>query len=255
MRIDLNCDLGESFGHYRIGADEEMMKHITSANIACGFHAGDPLVMGRTVELAVQYGIGIGAHPGYHDLRGFGRKRIDLTPEEIEADIIYQIGALEAFARAHGKRVTHVKAHGALYNAAEVDPRVADAIARAVHRYNPELVLVVSATSRASVEAGEAAGLRVGREAFADRQYNADGTLRSRRLPDAVVTDPELAAQRAVRMARDGIIVAADGSEVPVRADTLCIHGDEPTAPVVARAVRAALEGAGVEVRGLADGR
>lgn len=255
MRIDLNCDLGESFGHYRIGADEEMMKHITSANIACGFHAGDPMVMARTVALAAQYGIGIGAHPGYMDLRGFGRKRIDLAPEEIEADIIYQLGALDGFARAYGKRVTHVKAHGALYNVAEVDPKVAAAIASAVRRYNPELILVVSATSATAIAAGEAAGLKVAREAFADRNYNADGTLRSRRLPDALITDPMLAAERAVRMARDGVIVAYDGAEVPVKADTLCIHGDEPTAPAVAKAVRAALEAAGVAVSGMAGGR
>lgn len=253
MRIDINCDMGESFGHYKIGADEEMMQHITSANIACGFHAGDPLVMARTVASAVKHGVGIGAHPGYLDLRGFGRHKLDLSPEEIEADVTYQIGALEAFARARGTRVTHVKAHGALYNAAEVDARVAQAVAHAVYAYNPELVLVCSATSRVSIEAGEAAGLRVGREAFADRQYNADGTLRSRKLPDALVTDAALAAERAVRMARDGVIVAYDGTEVPVRADTLCIHGDEPTAPAVARAVRVALAAAGIEVRGLAE--
>ncbi|MHB1004551.1 MAG: LamB/YcsF family protein [Chloroflexota bacterium] len=256
MRIDLNCDMGESFGHYRIGADDEMMRHITSANIACGFHAGDPLVMARTVAAAVAHGVGIGAHPGYLDLRGFGRRKIEQSPDEIESDIIYQIGALEAFARAYGgTKVTHVKVHGALYNAAEVDPRVAQAVARAVRRYNSELVLVCSATSRVSIGAGEAEGLRVGREAFADRQYNTDGTLRSRRMPNALVTDAALAAERAVRMARDGVIVAYDGTEVPVRADTLCIHGDEPTAPAVAQAVRAALVAAGIEVRGLSDRR
>ena len=251
--IDINCDMGESFGHYRLGADEEMMRFITSANIACGFHAGDPQVMARTVALAVAHGVGIGAHPGYPDLRGFGRHRVDLTPAEIEADLLYQLGALEAFARAHGTRVSHVKAHGSLYNASEVDAKVAGAIARAVKRYNPALVLVVSATSPLAIEAGEAEGLRVAREAFADRNYNPDGTLRSRREPDALLKDPALAAERAVRMARDGIIVAYDGTEVPVRADTLCIHGDEPTAPAVAEALRAALGAAGVEVKGLAQ--
>jgi UPF0271 protein len=253
VRIDINCDMGESFGHYRIGADEEMMRFITSANIACGFHAGDPLVMARTVALAVKHGVGIGAHPGYLDLRGFGRRRVDLPAEEIEADVLYQIGALDAFARASGSRVTHVKAHGALYNASEVDPKVATAIARAVRRYDPKLVIVCLATSRIAVEAAQAEGLRVAREAFADRNYNADGTLRSRREPDAVIKDPALAAERAVRMARDGVIVAYDGTEVPVRADTLCIHGDEPTAPAVAQAVRSALAAAGVEIKGLAE--
>ena len=242
MRIDINCDMGESFGHYRIGADEEMMRYITSANIACGFHAGDPLVMARTVASAVKHGVGIGAHPGYLDLRGFGRRRVDLPAEEIEADVLYQIGALDAFARASGTRVTHVKAHGALYNASEVDPKVATA-----------LVIVCLATSRVAVEAAQAEGLRVAREAFADRNYNADGTLRSRREPDAVIKDPALAAERAVRMARDGVIVAYDGTEMPVRADTLCIHGDEPTAPAVAQAVRSALAAAGVAITGLAE--
>ncbi len=250
--IDINCDMGESFGHYRLGADEEMMDYITSANIACGFHAGDPLVMARTVDRALAKGVGLGAHPGYPDLRGFGRRRLELAPEEIEADVIYQIGALEAFARVRGARVSHVKAHGALYNASEVDPKVARAVARAVRRYNPDLVLVCLATSRVAVEAAEAEGLRVAREAFADRNYNPDGTLRSRREPDAVIKDPSLAAERAVRMARDGVLLAYDGTEVPVRADTLCIHGDEPTAPAVAKAVRAALVAAGVAVRGLA---
>ena len=253
MRIDLNCDMGESFGRYRIGADEEIMGYVTSANIACGFHAGDPLVMARTVELAVAHGVGIGAHPGYLDLRGFGRRRIEQPPEEIEADLIYQIGALEAFARTRGTRVSHVKAHGALYNASEVDAKVATAIARAVRRYNRDLVLVCLATSRTAIEAAKAEGLRVAREAFADRAYNPDGTLRSRREPGSLITDPAVAAERSVRMVRDGVIVAHDGTEVAVRADTLCIHGDEPTAPAVARAVRMALAQAGIEIKGLAD--
>jgi UPF0271 protein len=253
MRIDLNCDMGESFGHYRIGADAEMMEYITSANIACGFHAGDPLVMARTVELAAARGVGIGAHPGYADLRGFGRRRVDVAPDELEADILYQIGALDAFARARGARVTHVKAHGALYNASEVDPRVAATIARAVRRYDPALVLVVLATARVAVDAALAENLRVAREAFADRQYNPDGTLRSRREADSLVTDPAVAARRCVRMARDGVIVAYDGTEIPVQADTLCIHGDEPTAPAVARAVREALAVADVQIKGLVD--
>ncbi|MCL4465663.1 MAG: 5-oxoprolinase subunit PxpA [Chloroflexi bacterium] len=250
--IDINCDLGESYGHYRLGADEEMMRFITSANIACGFHAGDPLVMARTVALAVASNVGVGAHPSYPDLRGFGRHRIDLSPAEIESDLLYQIGALEAFARANGSRVSHVKAHGALYNVSEVDEKVAVAVARAVKRYNPDLVLVASATSALAIQAAEAEGLRVAREAFADRNYNPDGTLRSRREPEAVIKDAGLAAERAVKMARDGVIVAYDGTPIPVRPDTLCIHGDEPTAPAVAQAVRAALAAAGVEVKGLA---
>lgn len=252
MRIDLNCDMGESFGHYRLGADAEMMEYVTSANIACGFHAGDPLVMARTVALAVSRGVGVGAHPGYLDLRGFGRRRMDVSPEEIEADVLYQIGALAAFARAAGGRLTHVKAHGALYNATEVDRRSALAVARAVARFDERLVLVCLATSTVAPDAAREVGLRVAREAFADRQYNPDGTLRSRREPDALISDPKLAAERCVRMVREGVIVAHDGTEVPVRADTLCIHGDEPTAPALARAVRSALAATGVAVAGLA---
>ncbi|MDA8216335.1 MAG: LamB/YcsF family protein [Dehalococcoidales bacterium] len=253
MRVDLNCDLGESFGHYRLGFDEVLMDHITSANVACGFHAGDPLVMARTVDLAAGKGVGVGAHPGYLDLRGFGRYRMDLPPEVVEADLLYQLGALDAFARVRGVRLAHVKPHGALYNACEVDEKVARAVARAVKRYDPQLVLVCSATSPVAMAAGEAEGLQVAREAFADRQYNPNGTLRSRREPGSLLTDPAEAARHAIRMVCEGTVVAYDGSRVPVQADTLCIHGDQPTAPAVARAVREALVEAGVEIRGLAE--
>ncbi len=249
--IDINCDLGESYGHYRLGADEAMMPLITSANIACGFHAGDPSVMAETVALAVCYGVGVGAHPGFNDLRGFGRNRIEQNPSEIVADLIYQMGALQAFARVNGVNLSHLKPHGALYNLAERDTAVATAISDALASFEPDLIVMISATAEAQLAAAQAKGLRVAREAFADRQYNADGSLSSRKLPGAVISDPQVAAERTVRMVCDGVIVALDGSELPVKVDTICIHGDEPTAPAVAAAVREALSAAGCSLRPL----
>ena len=247
MKIDLNCDMGESFGRYLLGNDELMMPHITSANIACGCHAGDPLVMSRTVRLAVQFGVGVGAHPGFPDLQGFGRRSMGLSPDEIEAFVLYQVAALAGFARAEGVELTHVKPHGVLYNMAAQDRGMADAIARGVAHLNKDLVLVGLAGSRL-VEAGLEAGLRVAREAFADRAYNPDGSLRSRRLPGAVLASPDEAAAQAVRLARDGVVIAYSGEEVAVEADTLCVHGDTPSALDIVQAVRRELATAGVRV-------
>jgi len=247
MRIDLNCDMGESFGRYTLGHDEAMMPFITSANIACGLHAGDPLIIERTVRLAHRHGVGIGAHPGFPDLQGFGRRTMGLTPEEAGAFVLYQIGALAAFARAVGAELVHVKPHGALYNLAAQDRSLAEAIARAVARFSPHLILVGLANSRL-IEAGLETGLPVAREAFADRAYEADGSLRSRRLPGAVLEDPAQAARQAVRIARDGVVVAYSGEEVAIQADTICLHGDSPTALDNARQVRQALVESGVEV-------
>jgi UPF0271 protein len=250
-RIDLNADLGESFGAYRMGADAEVLAFVTSANVACGFHAGDPTVIDRTVEGAVRAGVAVGAHPGHWDLRGFGRRVIAVDPEEVVADIVYQVGALAGFAVSHGTRLTHVKPHGALYNQAVGDERLAAAVARGVARVGRDLILVGLASSGIMRRAAEAEGLRFAAEAFADRVYEKDGTLRSRGVAGAVMTDPQTVAAQAVRIARDGVVTAADGTEVRVQADTLCLHGDTPNAVALARAVRGALQAAGVAVRAL----
>jgi UPF0271 protein len=252
VRIDLNADMGEAFGVYPLGRDAELLAVVTSANVACGFHAGDPTVMDRTVALAVEAGVAVGAHPGFPDLRGFGRRRIDADPADVERDVLYQVGALQAFARAHGTRVVHVKPHGALYNQAAEEEALAQAVARGVARAGRELALVGLATTGVMRRTAEAEGLRFAAEAFADRRYERDGTLQSRRVPGSVSDDPAAAADQAVRIARDGVVVAVDGTEVRLRADTLCLHGDNPAAVANARAVRQALERAGVEVRALA---
>ena len=244
--------MGEGFGVYPLGRDAELLAVVTSANVACGFHAGDPSVMDRTVALAVQARVAVGAHPGFPDLRGFGRRRVDADPAEVERDVLYQVGALQAFARAHGTRVAHVKPHGALYNQAAEDERLARAVARGVARAGRDLVLVGLASTGVMRAAAEAEGLRFAAEAFADRRYEADGTLQSRRVAGSVVTDPAAAAAQSVRIARDGVVEAVDGTEVRLRADTLCLHGDNPEAVANARAVRQALERAGIEVRAFA---
>ena len=248
FQIDINCDMGESFGNYVMGQDAEILNHVSSANIACGFHAGDPLVMAKTVRLAVEKGVAIGAHPSYPDLQGFGRRKMDMTPDEIEAMVIYQIGALDGFARANGTHLTHVKAHGALYNVAAQDPAVAKAYARAVARYNPELAFVCLATAPMIIEEGHKAGLRVVREAFADRAYNPDGSLVNRRLPGSLISDPEKSVEQVIRLVKQGEIVAHDGTILKLEADTVCVHGDGPTAPAIARALKARLEEAGITV-------
>jgi UPF0271 protein len=254
MRIDLNADMGESFGAWRMGADEELMPLVTSANIACGFHAGDPEVLDRTTALAVRHGVAVGAHPGYPDLRGFGRREVHAAPQEVEADVLYQIGAAAGFARAHGVRLVHVKPHGALYNQAVADEALALAIARAVARFDRDLVCVGLATSLAMREAAREQGLRFAGEAFADRAYNADGTLLARRVTGSVIVDPEQAALQALSIARDGVVVAHDGTRVALRAETLCLHGDNPSALANARAIRRVLAEAAIEVVPLAAG-
>src|SRR4051812_45851975 len=238
--IDLNADVGESFGPWRMGADEELIPLVTSVNIASGAHAGDASTILRTAALAVRHGVAIGAHPGYPDLSGFGRRELDLTAEELRATIIVQVGAVVAGARVAGVEVRHVKPHGAMYNLSARDPEVAATIARAVCDLSPELVLVGLAGS-ASIAAARDAGLRVAEEAFGDRRYESDGSLRSRRLDGALLT-PDDAAAQAVSIARDGFVAAVDGSRVAVRADTICIHGDGPQAVATARAARSALE-------------
>jgi 5-oxoprolinase (ATP-hydrolysing) subunit A len=248
LQIDLNCDMGESFGNYVLGQDAEILNYVSSANIACGFHAGDPLVMAKTVQLALEKGVAVGAHPAYPDLQGFGRRKMDLTPAEIEALIIYQIGALDGFVRASGGHLSHVKAHGALYNVAAQEPAVARAYARAVARYNPQLSFVCLATAPMIIEEGQKAGLRVVREAFADRAYNADGSLVSRRLAGSLLTDPQQAADQVVRLVRQGEVAAIDGTVLKLQADTVCLHGDGPTAPAIARVLKERLQQEGIQI-------
>ncbi len=254
-RIDLNCDMGESFGAWTVGRDREVIRHITSANVACGWHGGDPVVMDATVGLAVEHGVGVGAHPGYPDLMGFGRRNLDCTPDEVRAYVTYQIGALQAFCRARGATLRHVKPHGALYLTALDDEGVARAVAEAVVRVDPGLRLLTLAGPRGDAVArvGAEVGLRVVREAFPDRAYTPEGTLVSRRVPGAVVTDPAEVARRALAMATDGVVTAVDGTRVSLEAETLCVHGDTPTAVDLVRVIRETLEAAGVRVAPLGE--
>jgi UPF0271 protein len=252
-RIDLNSDVGESFGAYKIGLDEEVIPHITSANIGCGFHGGDPGVMRTTVALARRFGVEVGAHPGFPDLMGFGRRNMDATLEEIQDYVIYQVGALGAFARAQGLKLQHVKPHGALYNMAAANPKIWDAIAGAVVRVDREVILVALASSNRDVldEIGKRHGIRFAFEAFPDRAYTREGALASRREKGAVIHDHEVVAQRALKMALEGKVVATDGTEIELKADTLCVHGDNPAAVQMVRKIRENLKASGVEVTAL----
>jgi len=243
--VDLNVDGGESYGAYRIGADEEIVPLATSVNVACGLHAGDPLVMRRTVRLAAASGAAVGAHPGYPDLQGFGRRPMAIPPEELVQILLYQIGALAAIAAAEAVTLQHVKPHGALYAAAAAEPDVAAAVIEAAGSAGLPLI-ALSGSSWA--EAARRAGLRVAEEAFLDRAYRADGTLLGRAMAGALITDPGDAAGRAVEMVHTGRVRAVTGEWVAVRADTLCVHSDTPGAPALIRAVREALREAGIEV-------
>ena len=250
MRIDLNCDLGESFGVYTLGNDAAIMPLITSANIACGFHAGDPQVIARTVRLAVQHGVALGAHPGFPDLVGFGRRALDATPDEIENDVLYQIGALAAFARAEGTALAHVKPHGALYNLAATRLSIARALARAVAHFDANLILAGQPGS-AMMDAAREQGIHFAREGFADRAYNRDGTLRSRREPGALIDDPRRAAEQALQMVREQTVTMPEGDTIAMPVDTLCVHGDSPAAVAILSAVRQVLEQNGIEISAL----
>ncbi|GAB6845653.1 UPF0271 protein [Methylorubrum rhodinum] len=251
-RIDLNADLGEGFGAWRMGDDAGLLDIVTSANVACGFHAGDPDIMVETAAAARARGVAIGAHPGFLDLRGFGRMRIQESPRRIERDIAYQIGALQACAALAGARVTHVKAHGALANLSNEDEAVAEALARAVAGVDRSLVLMVMPGLPAE-RAGERAGLRLIREVYADRVYAADGTLMPRAMPGSVIHDADEAARRVVRMVEEGAVFTGDGQKISVAIDTVCVHGDNPAALTMARAVRTKLEAAGLSIRPFAE--
>jgi UPF0271 protein len=248
LTIDLNSDLGEGFGPFRVGADGELFPLISSANVACGFHGGNPLMMERTVRQAQAHGVAVGAHPGFPDRDGFGRRAMTLTAAEIRADVLYQLGALAGFCKAAGVPLQHVKAHGALYNLAVGDETVATAIAQAVWDFDPALrffALPGSALERA----GQGAGLTVTREAFADRAYLADGSLVPRSRPGAVIEDAELAAARMVRLVTDGVVETIDGGELRLEAETVCIHSDTPGAVGIAEAVVRRFGEAGIAVR------
>jgi 5-oxoprolinase (ATP-hydrolysing) subunit A len=247
MRIDLNSDLGEAFGAWPMGQDGLLMPVISSANVACGFHAGDPCTIRQTVRLARKHGVAIGAHPGLPDLLGFGRREMQVTPAEVEDMVLYQVGALAAIARSEGVPLQHVKAHGALYNMACRDEALAEAIARAVVAFDPTLVLF-GLPGSALLQAGLDAGLPVAAEAFADRAYRPDGSLAPRSQPGAVIHDVDAVVARAVAMVTEQSVAATDGTTIQFEADTLCLHGDTPGAAALAVAIRRGLEDAGVTI-------
>ncbi len=251
-RIDLNCDMGESFGAWKMGNDDAVLDHVNSANVACGFHAGDPRTMHRTVKAAFARGVAVGAHPGFPDLQGFGRRPMTLSSTEAYDAVLYQVGALAGFARAAGGRLSHVKAHGMLYNMAAKDATLAEAIAQAVRDFDPELVFYGLAGSEL-IRAAEKAGLRAASEVFADRSYQDDGTLTPRAHPGAMIEDVDVAVAQVRRMVLEGVVRSVSGKDVAVKADTLCIHGDQPGALAFVKRIREDLKQAGVEVKSFAS--
>jgi UPF0271 protein len=246
--IDLNCDLGESFGAYKMGVDEEIIPLITSANIACGFHAGDPLIMERTVALCKVHGVRPGAHPGFPDLSGFGRRNMNLSPKEVKACVTYQIGALKAFCDGASIRLYHVKPHGALYNMAAIDYRLAEAICEAIHDVDSSLVLLALSGSE-MLRAAKECNLSYASEVFADRAYEKDGTLVSRTKKGAVIEEKEMAVKQVVRMAKEGRVSAIDGTDISILADSVCVHGDGANALTFVKRIREELAVRGVEVK------
>ena len=250
-QIDLNSDVGESFGAYSIGLDEAVVPLISSANIACGFHAGDPLVMTRTVSLAAENGVGLGAHPGLPDLMGFGRRVMDVSLAEIRHYVTYQVGALQAFAKQRGRPLQHLKPHGALYNMAVRDTEISNAIAEVISGLDENLILVALAgPNREALEAiAMGHSIRVAFEFFADRAYNPDGSLVSRKLPGAVLHDDKKVAERVIKLVKRGSVTAIDGTEIELKADTICVHGDNPEALALVKIIRASLTNSGIQVR------
>lgn len=249
-RIDLNCDMGESFGAWTMGMDGEVIRHVTSANIACGFHAGDPRVMYKTAKLARDNGVGVGAHPGYPDLVGFGRRTLVCTPDEVRDDVAYQIGAMKAFCSIHGVALQHVKPHGSLYNMSVGNESMIRAIVEAIAGVDKHVIYLALGGAQAPLvtRIANEAGIRVAFEAFPDRAYTPEGTLAPRSLAGAVIKDPKTAAERALRMAKEGKIVATDGSVLEMRIDTICVHGDNPSAVELVRGIRSAIEAEGISV-------
>lgn len=252
MKIDLNCDLGESFGAYKLGLDDQVLPYISSANVACGFHASDPVVMDKTVALAKDAGVAVGAHPGYPDLQGFGRRNMTIPPREVKAMVMYQIGALQAFCTAHGLKLQHVKPHGALYNMAGKDEALAMAVCEAIQAVDDSLILLGLSGSK-MLEAADKIGLRSAREVFADRAYEEDGSLVARTKAGAMITDEDEAVARVIRMIREGRVTAVTGKDIPIRADSVCVHGDSPKALAFVQKIRAALTAEQIQIVPLRD--
>jgi UPF0271 protein len=248
-KIDINCDLGESYGEFKIGNDEKIMPHITSANIACGFHAGDPTTIARTIDIAKKHGVAVGAHPGYPDIMGFGRREMQLTSEETKNYTLYQVSALQGFAKVAGVNLQHVKPHGALYNMAVKDEKLSKPIVDAVKALNHNLIIFAplkSALAKATVESG----LRVAYEVFADRAYNPDGSLVSRKQPNAIIQEPQKVMERAIKIVKEGTVLAVNGEVVNLgEVHTICVHGDTPTAIELAEALKKGLIKAGIDVK------
>ncbi len=245
--VDLNADLGESFGAYTIGMDSEVLKHISSANVACGFHAGDPMVMEKTVTLAKENGVAIGAHPGFPDLMGFGRRNMVISPAEAKAYIKYQLGALMAFAKAKGMKLQHCKPHGAFYNSAAVNLDLSLAICEGIYEVDPDIIMLGLAGSM-HLKAAEEVGLRCASEVFADRGYMDDGTLVPRKLPGAMIHDEDVSIARVIRMVKEGVVETINGNIIPIKADSVCVHGDNPKAVAFVQKIRKALNEEGVEI-------
>ncbi|MFD1864325.1 LamB/YcsF family protein [Planococcus chinensis] len=252
FKVDLNCDMGESFGAYTMGHDEDILDFVTSANIACGFHAGDPATMRKTVKMALEKNVGIGAHPGLQDLVGFGRRNISLSPQEAYDLTVYQIGALSGFVQSQGGKLQHVKAHGALYNMAAKNAALSEAIAEAVYDINPELILFGLSGSEL-VKAGEKLGLRTANEVFSDRTYQPDGTLTPRTQPNALITDTGTAINQVIRMVKEQKVATVEEQDIAIQAETICIHGDGVTALDFAEAISKSLKDAGIGVMKVED--
>lgn len=248
--VDLNSDLGESFGAYKIGLDEEVLKYVSSANIACGWHAGDPIVMRKTVEAAYKNGVGIGAHPGFPDIMGFGRRNMAVSPEEAKQYTIYQLGALCGFAKAVGAKIQHVKPHGAMYNMAAKDSKLAMAIIEGIWEVDRDLIVLGLAGSE-MINAAKERGLKVANEVFADRAYNSDGTLVARSLPGSMIHDKKIAISRVIRMVTEGKVTAINGEDIDIKADSICVHGDNPEAIEFVRLIKEELLKSGVEIKSL----
>ncbi|WP_041701792.1 LamB/YcsF family protein [Gottschalkia acidurici] len=251
-KVDLNSDIGESFGIYKIGLDEEIVKYITSANIACGWHAGDPITMEKTIEISKKSGVKIGAHPGFMDLMGFGRRDMSITKHELKAYIKYQLGALMALSRNSGEKVQHLKPHGSMYNMASKDKDLSQAIAEAVYEVDKAIVLVGLANSEL-IEAGKKIGLKVANEVFADRAYNRDGTLVYRSVEGSIIENLELAIERTIEMVKKGRVKSITGEYIDIEADTICVHGDNPKAVEFAKNIRKNLEYEGIEVVNMSE--
>lgn len=252
MKVDLNCDMGESFGNYKCGLDEEVISYISSANIACGFHASDPLVMSKSVKMAAEHGVKIGAHPGYPDLVGFGRRNMTVAPQEVKAMIQYQIGALMAFCKANGIVLQHVKPHGAMYNMAGKDKALSMAICEGICEVDPGLILLGQAGNEMQKAAKET-GLKYAKEIFADRAYEEDGSLVARSKPGSMITDEEEAIQRVISMVKYQKVTAITGKEIEVEANSVCVHGDGPKAVAFVQKIREALLAEGIEILPICD--